>query len=194
MRLLVIALFTCLCTSARGQECFRTSVTVPSPFMGNHSEIFRTADGGIYEVVGSYEYLYAYSPGVTICPSRGKMLVDGKTVSISPIRDVLKPPSASRGDTKEADPRSRRASNAKITVILRVRSCDYFLADGPRGLYLLEWYGGYDPNRSDGIFGELGSYGFKDVIYENGREGRLYVDDYMLGEDRALEKLGEKCN
>ena len=44
------------------EVCFRTSVMSPTPLMGNHGEIFRTLEGLIFEVIGSYEYLYAYYP------------------------------------------------------------------------------------------------------------------------------------
>jgi hypothetical protein len=82
----------------------------------------------------------------------------------------------------------------KATVILRIRGCDYFLADGPKGVYLLEWYGGHDPSRGDTIIGEIGSYGFKTVFYlEADREGKVYVDDYSLSKSSAIEKLAEKC-
>jgi hypothetical protein len=82
----------------------------------------------------------------------------------------------------------------KATVVLKVQGCDYFLADGPRGNYLLEWYGGYDPSRGDTIIGEIGSYGFKTVFYlEKDREGRVYVEDYDLSKSDALGKLAEKC-
>jgi len=79
-------------------------------------------------------------------------------------------------------------------VVLRARGCDYFVADGPQGYFLLEWYGGYDPDLRDGIYGELASYGFKNVLYNNGQEGRIYVDDYLLSKDRVLEKFKDKCN
>lgn len=192
MKLFVIALVM-QAANAYGQECFSTSVMTPSPLIGNHGEIFRTADGSVYEVVGSYEYLYAYNPTVTICPARSKMLVGGKTVGISPMKAVRKPSSSNGRSAKTADPRTSPSPIAPITVALRVRRCAYFLADGPRGLYLLEWYGGHDPERGEGIYGELAGYGFKDVLYSGGREGRVYVDDYMLSKDRALEKLDEKC-
>ena len=78
-------------------------------------------------------------------------------------------------------------------VVFRKRGCDYFIADGPRGLYILEWYGGYDPDRGDGIFGEIDGFGFKDVLYTGGRDGRVYVEDYLLSKERAVEKLAEKC-
>lgn len=36
------------------------------------------------------------------------------------------------------------------------------------------------------VFGELNRYGFKDVQVE-GRDGRIYIDDYQASEDRAKE-------
>lgn len=176
MRFVIFALLALLSCSSQGQDCYRTSVTAPTPLMGNHGEVFRTAEGQTYEVVGSYEYLYAYYPTVTICPSRGKMSVEGKTIGVS-----LLPVRAS-GQT-----------NASITVVARVRGCDYFVADGPRGYYVLEWYGGYDPDKGDLIYGDIRTYGFKDVLYARERKGRLYVEDYLLSKDNALEKLLEKC-
>ena len=194
MRPLLAIAILLSCMPAYGQECFNASVIAPSPLMGNHGEIFRTSDGSIYEVSGSYEYLYAYYPSVTICPSRGKMLVNGKTVGIIPVQTSSRSskPSSGKGSSR---PESRAASpsEAPITIVLKLRGCSYFIADGPSGLYVLEWYGGYDPDRGDGIFGNISGYGFRDVLYTGGREGRVYVDDYLLGKDRALEKLGEKC-
>lgn len=60
-------------------------------------------------------------------------------------------------------------------------------------MYLLQWYGGYDPIAHDVILGELSGYGFKDVLYSNGQSGRVYVSDYMLGKIRAIEKFNDKC-
>jgi hypothetical protein len=61
------------------------------------------------------------------------------------------------------------------------------------GYYLLEWYGGYDPQKGDRIHGELATYGFQDVIYSNGQSGRVYVDDYLLSKERVITKVREKC-
>ena len=159
--------------------------------MGNHGEIFRTAEGYLFEVVGSYEYLYAYYPSVTVCPDRGRMLVQGKTVGIRQLQAGPAPSGGTRNPA--AKPARPAATSAPIQVVLRVRGCDYFVADGPQGYYLLEWYGGYDPFNGDGIFGELSSYGFKDVMYASGQGGRVYIDDYMLSKDRVLEKIRDKC-
>jgi len=166
----------------------------PSPLMGNHGEVFRTAQGALFEVVGSYEYLYAYYPQVTICPGQGKMLVQGKTVGVVAMQPAPRRSAPSEGMKNGDGARERRqATRAPITVALRARSCDYFVADGPQGYYLLEWYGGHDPSQGDGIYGDLSGYGMKDVLYDNGRDGRLYIDDYLLSKDSVLEKLREKC-
>lgn len=172
-----------------GQSCYTTSVLSPTPLMGNSGEVFRTADGALFQVVGSYEYLYEYFPSVQICPGAGRMLVAGKQIGIVRV-----------GNSAARDPRAGRdmpspplRAGADITVVLRVRGCDYFLANGRQGYYLLEWYGGHDPDQGDGILNELATYGFKDVLYSSGQNGRVYVDDYWLSKDSALEKLRNKC-
>jgi hypothetical protein len=80
-------------------------------------------------------------------------------------------------------------------VVARLPQCrDWFIAEGASGYYLLEWYGGYDPTVGDKIAGELDSFGFKDVLYTNlARDGRIYVDDYMLTRESVLTKYKEKC-
>lgn len=178
--------------SAQAQACFETTIVGPSPFMGNHGEVFKTAEGGLYEVSGSYEYLYAYSPRAAICPGTGKMVTGEKTIHITALQARAKasPKTAKRRETDQ----DRAPSNASIEVLLRTRGCGYFLADGPYGMYLLQWYGGYDPVAHDGILGELSGYGFKDVLYSNGQSGRVYVSDYMLGKSRAIEKFNDKCS
>ena len=81
-------------------------------------------------------------------------------------------------------------------IVLYNSGCrSYFVADGPKGFYLLEWYGGFDPAKGDIIVGDIASYGFKDVYYPNQKQdGRIWVDDYMLSKDRVLEKYYQKCN
>ena len=194
---IAVALFLA-CAPANAQSCFRPSVMAPTPLMGNHGEIFRTLEGSIFEVLGSYEYLYAYYPEVTICPEQGKMLVEGKTIGIRAMSArpaSPRQPGTSQGNAPSRPDRSKssQSGDAPIQVVLRISGCDYFIADGPNGYYVLEWYGGYDPDKGDGIFGEIRSYGFKTVIYSNGREGRVYVDDYALSRSSALEKLQEQC-
>jgi len=68
---------------ARSQDCYQSSMLSPSPFMGNDGEIFKLADGSLWEVKYEYEYLYEYYPSVIICPSRGKLIVGNKSESLN---------------------------------------------------------------------------------------------------------------
>jgi len=87
------------------QTCYESSIMSPTPFMGNHGEIFKLADGSLWEVKYEYEYLYEYYPNVIICPSKGKLLVSGKTlnvVQIAPGRSPSQPRSAPAADVIES--------------------------------------------------------------------------------------------
>lgn len=53
--------------------------------MGNDGEIFRLADGSVWEVKYEYEYLYEYYPDVVVCPSQGKIIVADKTLNVQPL-------------------------------------------------------------------------------------------------------------
>ena len=50
--------------------------------MGNNDEIFVLTDGSIWQVMYEYEYLYEYYPSVVICPSLGKLVIDGKSLNV----------------------------------------------------------------------------------------------------------------
>lgn len=57
--------FFCLASQAGiviAQNCYESSIVSPSPFMGNNGEIFKLADGSLWEVKFEYEYLYEYLP------------------------------------------------------------------------------------------------------------------------------------
>ncbi len=53
--------------------------------MGNNDEIFKLADGSVWQVKYEYEYMYEYYPSVTICPGRGRLIVGKKTLDVAPI-------------------------------------------------------------------------------------------------------------
>ena len=83
----------------------------------------------------------------------------------------------------------------KAVVVFYPSGCDYFIADGSKGFYLLEWYSGYDPSEGDLIAGDIGSYGFKDVYYpKQDRTGRVYVEDYLLSESSVIEEYNDQCD
>src|SRR2546426_4732701 len=78
-----LILFFVFSTSATAQDCYESSVVRPSPFMGNNGEIFKLADGSLWEVKYEYEYMYEYYPSVIVCPQRGKLIVNKKSLNVA---------------------------------------------------------------------------------------------------------------
>src|SRR5437870_1597319 len=85
IKILFAVAFSLVTSLSFAQECYESSILSPAPFMGNDGEIFRLADGSLWEVKYEYEYMYEYYPSVIICPSRGKLLVGGKTLTVEHI-------------------------------------------------------------------------------------------------------------
>ena len=82
----------CLASApSKAQECYESSISSPSPFLGNHEEVFRLLDGTIWQVQFEYEYLYEYSPTVVICPSRGLLIIKGKRLTVRPLGGSASP-------------------------------------------------------------------------------------------------------
>jgi len=86
MRTLLLTLATIFIVGVYGesvaQSCYETTVQSPTPFMGNNGEIVKLADGTLWEVKYAYEYLYEYHPSVIICPQRGRLIVDNKSIDV----------------------------------------------------------------------------------------------------------------
>ena len=86
------------------QNCYQSSIVSPSPFMGNNGEIFKLADGSLWEVKYEYEYLYEYYPDVVICPSKGKLAIKGKSLNVEQVGGTrATPPSGKSRPSKSAD-------------------------------------------------------------------------------------------
>ena len=66
-------------------QCSEQSIMRPTPFMGNHGEVFKLSDGSWNEVNYSYGYLYAYYPRVVVCKN-GIMYVKGKKMNYSALQ------------------------------------------------------------------------------------------------------------
>lgn len=83
---------------------------------------------------------------------------------------------------------------AKGVVVYIKSGCDYFIVRTASGYALLEWYEGSIPRKGDIIVGDLESYGFKD-IYNLTADSDLtvWVEDYWLTRDEAMEKYFEEC-
>ena len=84
---------------------------------------------------------------------------------------------------------------ARGVVSHRISGCDYFLVETAVGDYvLLEWFGGTDPDKGDMLAGDFQSYGMKTIHdLTSDSEVTVWVEDYQLDKEDALEKLTEKC-
>ena len=87
---------------ASAHDCYQSSILSPSPFMGNNGEIFKLADGSLWEVKYEYEYLYEYYPSVIICPSRRKLIVGKKSLNVQLVSGAQKRVSSPKGQSTEA--------------------------------------------------------------------------------------------
>jgi len=64
-----------------------------------------------------------------------------------------------------------------------------------QGYTLLEWFGGNDPGEGDTLIGDYEAYGMKDIYNATAdAETKVWVEDYMLTKDRAIESYFEECN
>jgi hypothetical protein len=90
---------------------------------------------------------------------------------------------------------SVEAAVSSGTVVRRISGCDYFMVQTRTDYAILEWFGGHDPDKDDVLVGRFNSYGFHDFIYRNyeDRTSHLYVEEYGLDKEDALEKLIDHC-
>ncbi len=82
----ILFIFLALSMQAHAGDCYKSSIMKPTPFMGNDGEIFQLSDGTLWEVKYEYEYMYEYYPDVIICPSLGKLIIEGKKLNVEPLR------------------------------------------------------------------------------------------------------------
>jgi len=69
---------------------------------------------------------------------------------------------------------------------------DHYVIDTRTGYAVAEWYGGGIPSEGNQVIGNLSSYGFKDIYNTSTEmEIRMYIEDYMLDEDDAIELVYE---
>lgn len=67
---------------ASEEDCFKSTVLSPSPFMGNVGETFKLSNGSFWRVKSAFEFFYEYYPQVTVCPSKGYLILKDKKVEI----------------------------------------------------------------------------------------------------------------
>jgi hypothetical protein len=56
------------------------------PFLGNNGEIVLLIYETIWEIKYEYQYMYEYNPEVIICPSKSKIIVNGKCLSVEQLK------------------------------------------------------------------------------------------------------------
>lgn len=68
-------------TTQTSGGCYNSSITKPTPFMGNNDEVFVLSDGSVWQIKYEYEYMYEYYPSVIACPKDGYVIVEGKKLN-----------------------------------------------------------------------------------------------------------------
>lgn len=73
-------------SASNRSPCYNSTITEPTPFMGNNDEIFHLADGTVWQIKYEYEYMYEYYPNVVACPSDGYVIVEGEKLNAQIIK------------------------------------------------------------------------------------------------------------
>jgi hypothetical protein len=82
LRISVTAAVLYLMTSlAWAQDCYQSAILSPGPFTGTNGEIFKLVDGSLWEVKDGMK-LCEYNPDVMICPSWGKLVINGNMLNV----------------------------------------------------------------------------------------------------------------
>lgn len=80
----------------------------------------------------------------------------------------------------------------QFEVIAAIRGCKYFVVEQGANYSLVEDWLCSRPRRGDTGYGDVNTYGIKEVTLD-GLRCSIYVDDWLLSKSRALEKLSDKC-
>jgi hypothetical protein len=85
------------------------------------------------------------------------------------------------------------AADGKV-MLVTVKCHDLFVVEtGEKRYALLEWYGGYRPEKGDIVTGNFAHFGVQDMAVGRQRL-RVWVDDYDLTQDQINDKLADKCD
>jgi len=89
---------------------------------------------------------------------------------------------------------SRAFAASSGVLVKRISGCDYFMVNATGGYAILEWYGGYDPDKDDKLIGNFETYGMHDILDDTADESlTVWTEDYDLSRTHALEILVDKC-
>jgi hypothetical protein len=93
----------------------------------------------------------------------------------------------------EQRPTTRSPEGDEFEVVAVNSSCKYFVAEQGASFALVDRWACPRPRRGDSGRGDLGGPGSKDVSIE-GTACTAYVDAWLMGKTRALERLIQKCH
>jgi len=92
----------------------------------------------------------------------------------------------------EIEAAAAKTAQNTFEVVGSVRGCKYFVAEQAASYSLVEEWLCFRPSRGDMGFGDVTTYGLKEVKL-NGMMCTVYVEDWSLGRNRAADKLKDKC-
>ncbi len=175
------ALLTWPLQLAFGEDCYRSTIMEPNPFMGTEGEVFVLYDGSAWEVEFEHEFLYAHNPSVAVCPAGSVVIVQNAVLDVRMLKPAL-------DETKQVP------TDGTNFTIRKEPDCSYLVANGPSGHNLVQWIGGHIPDEFERFIGELGSYGMTTVFFPAAdSESEFHVEDYYLSRNDAFEKLDDYC-
>ncbi|WP_433965156.1 hypothetical protein [Tunturiibacter gelidiferens] len=89
---------------------------------------------------------------------------------------------------------AQASSLVKAIIVHRVEGCDYFMVQMHTGYGILEWFGGHDPDKDDILYGDMCTYGMKNIHDETSDSSiRVWVEEYNLTKSDAMDKLLDAC-
>lgn len=99
--------------------------------------------------------------------------------------------SSGNSDSNNSYANYKETSDCVDGIVVYEGENDYYIVETRKGCSIVERYSGR-LNEGDKVRGELNKYKFHYLInYENDSETKIYVEDYMLSDDRAIEWMGE---
>lgn len=99
-------------------------------------------------------------------------------------------------DELSEDDKEEQQIDGKMGQVVKTFSgCDYFIISMNGDYVVAEWMGQYTPDEGDIIRGRLNSYGTKEFwVVNRERTTKLWVDDYMISWEDAVNKIRSECD
>jgi hypothetical protein len=90
--------------------------------------------------------------------------------------------------------KAKNIRNVGVTVVYIKICFSYFILKSRQGYTVAEWFGCRELDICEVLLGQFNSFGFKYLVITNNTNFHIWIDDYMLSKERALEKINDLCN